>query len=409
MSTIALSRIPSYRLHKPTKQAVVTLDGHDIYLGRYNSKSSRQEYDRRIGEWIAGGRRLPPASSAADLTITSLLARYFRFAERYYRKNGQPTNELDNIRYAIRPLKQLYGHTAVSEFGPLALKSLQMKMIADKLSRKLINQRIGIIKRVFRWGVSEELAPPSLSHALATVSGLRRGRTEARETLPVRPMPDLVIEAVLPHLPPVAADMVRFQRLTGCRPNEVCIVRPCDIDTSEEVWRYAPETHKCEHHGRERVIFIGPKAQEILRPYLLREKTAYCFVPAESERKRNAERRENRQSPMTPSQARRRPKSKRRRAPGDRYTASSYRRAIYRACAVAYPPPDNLPEEKHRRWRKEHQWHSNQLRHTAATEIRRQYGLEAAQVTLGHASAVVSQLYAERDLAKAAGIMRAIG
>lgn len=409
MSTIRRLHVPSYRHHKPTGQAVVTLDGHDIYLGRYNSQASRQEYDRRIAEWIAAGRRLPTASESSDLTVSELLVRYWRFAERYYRKQGEPTKELDNIRYALRPLKSLYGHTLVRDFGPLALKALQAKLIDAKLSRKLINQRIGIIKRVFRWAVSEELAPPSLSHALATVTGLRRGRTEARETTPVRPMPDAAIEAILPHLPPVVADMVRFQRLTGCRPNEVCIIRSSDIDRSGEVWSYVPASHKCEHLGRERIIFVGPKAQGILRPYLLRDQADYCFVPAESERKRNAERRDNRRSPMTPSHARRRPKRSRQRAPGNRYTSASYRRTIYRGCAAAFPPPDDLPEAEHRRWRKEHQWHPNQVRHTAATEIRRQYGLEAAQVTLGHASAVVSQIYAERDLRRAADIMREVG
>jgi len=43
------------------------------------------------------------------------------------------------------------------------------------------------------------------------------------------------------------------------------------------------------------------------------------------------------------------------------------------------------------------------------TAIRRQFGLEAAQVTLGHASADVSQIYAERDLSLAEKIMRKIG
>jgi hypothetical protein len=61
MSTIALSRNRSYR-HKSTKRAAVILEGREIYLGRYNNKSSRKGYDRRIGEWIAGGRHLPPAA-----------------------------------------------------------------------------------------------------------------------------------------------------------------------------------------------------------------------------------------------------------------------------------------------------------------------------------------------------------
>ena len=54
-------------------------------------------------------------------------------------------------------------------------------------------------------------------------------------------------------------------------------------------------------------------------------------------------------------------------------------------------------------------WHPNQLRHAAATEIRSRYGLEAAQVVLGHAKADVTQVYAERDQALAAEIMREVG
>lgn len=52
-------RIPSYRRHKHSGQAVVTLDGRDFYLGPWRSKVSRTEYDRLIGEWLANGRRLP--------------------------------------------------------------------------------------------------------------------------------------------------------------------------------------------------------------------------------------------------------------------------------------------------------------------------------------------------------------
>ena len=54
-------------------------------------------------------------------------------------------------------------------------------------------------------------------------------------------------------------------------------------------------------------------------------------------------------------------------------------------------------------------WHANQLRHTKATEIRRQFGLEAAQVVLGHAKADVTQVYAERDAALAVQVAKRIG
>ena len=137
---------------------------------------------------------------------------------------------------------------------------------------------------------------------MVTLSGkdyyLGKWNTKAREAKPVPPVVDEVVDATLPHLPEVVADMVRFPRLTGCRPAEVCLVRPCDLDTSGDVWVYRPESHKTEHHGRERAICIGPKGQDVLRPYLLRPEDAYCFSPRESERKRLALRHERRRVPL---------------------------------------------------------------------------------------------------------------
>jgi integrase len=100
--------------------------------------------------------------------------------------------------------------------------------------------------------------------ALVAVRGLKKGRSEARETEPVRPVDDAMIDAVLPHLPPVVADMLRLQQLTGMRSGEVCQMRPADIDRSASEWTYTPMTHKTERHGRDRVIFLGQRAQAIV-------------------------------------------------------------------------------------------------------------------------------------------------
>ncbi len=218
------------------------------------------------------------------------------------------------------------------------------------------------------------------------------------------------VNPTLEHLPPVVADMVRFQRLTGCRPEEVCKLRPCDVELTAPSWAYRPESHKTEHHGRERVIFIGPKAQDVLRPYLLRDKLTHCFCPADSERKRRQAQHAARKTPLSCGN---RPGSNRSAKPGrpagQQYTTDSYRRAIHRACALAFPTPEGLTDEQRRQWRLAHQWHPNRLRHSAATEIRRQFGLEAAQVTLGHAAADITQVYAERDLQRAAAVMAQVG
>ena len=318
--------LPKYRKHRASGRAVATLSGIEFYLGLHGTKVSHLEYDRLVGEWLTVGRQLPAGfDERNELTIVELLARYRKFAEQHYRKDGRPTGELDNVRYAVRPLKELYGHTKVSAFGPLALKALQMHRINAGLCRGVINSRIGKIKRVFRWGVSEQLASPDVLHGLESVMGLQRGRTEARESRPVEPVAEAIVEATLRHLPAVIADMVRLQRLIGCRPGEICAMRPCDVSTQGDVWCYVPGSHKTEHHGRQRRIFIGPQGQDILRRYLVRPAEAYCFSPADSERIRKREMRARRKTKVQASQenrGKRRPKWK----PGDRYEKDDYAR-----------------------------------------------------------------------------------
>ncbi len=239
-----VSKVPTYRRHKPTGQAVVSLNGRDFYLGKHNSRSSRREYDRLIGEWLAAGRCLPGGQNGTDLTVAELGKAYLNFAKGYYCKNGEPTGSLDRVRLAVRQLRKTYGPTVVKQFGPLALQSIQKQLAGSGRCRCYCNYLIDSMKRIFKWGVSQELVPETIYRALATVPGLKRGRTTAPESAPVRPVADEIIDATLPHLPKVVADMVRIHRLIGARPTEVCIIRPCDVDIATAVWTYRPESHK---------------------------------------------------------------------------------------------------------------------------------------------------------------------
>lgn len=404
MPKVSRDYVPKYRLHRPSGQARVTIDGRDFYLGPWKTRASLVEYDRLIAEWIAGGRRLPSTDSPADLTIAELIAAYRRYARTYYVKDGKPTKYLGHIKAALKPLRKLYARTSVSEFGPKRLKAVRQTFIDDKLTRKYINSHVGRIKKMFKWAASEELVSGSVYHALATVGGLQRGRTTAPDRPPVPPVPDDVVQATLPYLPPVVADMVRLARLTGMRPSEVCILRPGDVDRSGPVWLYYPSEHKTEHHGRTRVVYIGPRGQEILKPYLLRGDDDHCFCPRESERLRRAELHAARKTPLScgnrPGTNR---KSRPKRQAGGTYNKDSLNRAIARAVVKA-----NEQREKDKLDLLSH-WSANRLRHTAATDIRRQYGLEAAQVLLGHAKADVTQVYAEVDVQKGAAIAQQIG
>jgi hypothetical protein len=97
-------RVPSYRRHKPTGQAVVTINGRDLYLGKWGSAASRAEYDRLIAEFLANGRRL---QSDADGTVVEVLNAYRKFAEDYYRKGGRVTSEYAGINEALKIVREL--------------------------------------------------------------------------------------------------------------------------------------------------------------------------------------------------------------------------------------------------------------------------------------------------------------
>jgi len=195
-------------------------------------------------------------------------------------------------------------------------------------------------------------------------------------------------------MPEIVADMVRLQRLTGARPGEVCVLRPRDLDRTGDVWIYRPEGHKTEHHDRERLVAVGPRAQELLAPYLTREPEAFCFSAAETVRRaRLRQQALRRANGYVAAKVQAREESAKEWAPADHYEVASYRIAIRRACKTAGVAV----------------WTPNQLRHTAATEIRKRFGLEAAQVICGHAQADVTQVYAERDLTLANRVAGEVG
>jgi integrase len=402
---------PRYRKHKASGHAVVTIQGKDFYLGRWQSRASRDEYDRLIAEWLANGRRLAPLDRVpADFSIGELVDRFWTHAQSYYpAQDGVPTGELGTYRYALACLTRLYGRTPVREFGPLALEAARNEMIAKNWSRKVINKHVGRLKHVFKWGVSKELVAPSIYQALATLDGLRLGKTTARESPPVKPVPDDVVEATLPHLSRTVAAMVRIQRLTGARPGEICCMRTGDIDRSGKIWSYRPSKHKTLHLNHQREILIGKNGQSVLQPFLRLDPTAFIFSPQDAERERREARHAARKTPISYGNApgtnrRRKPK----RTPGEQYDVAAYRRAIVRAADAAdlWSKGGRIIANDDRIFPR---WHPHQLRHTAATEIRKRFGIEAAQHVLGHATLSVTEIYAEKNSAVARQIAAKIG
>jgi integrase len=302
--------------------------------------------------------------------------------------------------YAVRPLLQLFASAPTQTFTVQALKLVRDRMVQTGLARNTVNSRVGRIVHMFRWGCEEALVPASVYHELRVLRALQRGRSKARETEPRRPVARERVEATLPHVSRQIAGIVELMWWSGMRPSEALAVRLADIDRTGDLWEYKLRYHKTLHHGKERVVILGPKARAVLRPFLMRvpapDPESPLFSASEAEAERNAQRRKDRVTSMKPSDGSRMRKRAERtdgRKVGDSYTVASLRRAVERACKEAKVP----------------HWTPHQLRHAAATRIRQAAGVEAASLVLGHSNLATTEIYAEASMERTRQIMRELG
>jgi integrase len=402
---------PKYRLHKRSGQAVVTLSGRDHYCGAYGSALSAERYRAVVSEWVARGRR-SAEPDAVPLSVAELILEYVQDREAYFTKSDGTPNEkeLFHVLKALSPLRELFGATAARDFGPRKLELVRERHVAHGYTRSMVNRYIRRAKHLFKWAAARELVSPTVWQAVSALDGLRRGHTPAREPKPIRAVPDGLVDAIKPHVSRQVWALIEFQRYTGCRPGEAVLLRAVDLDTSGPVWLYKPQHHKTEYAGKERVIALGPRAQAVVREFLKPDVGAYLFSPADAIQEHRDMLHARRKTPLScgnrPGTNR---KARPQKSPGARYTPDSYRRAITEACRKAFPVPTDLTGADAKQWQHGHEWAPNQLRHSFATHVRRDFGLDAAQVALGHSSADVTQIYAEKNLALAAQVALKIG
>ncbi|MFP4172531.1 MAG: hypothetical protein ACLFV4_06435 [Candidatus Hydrogenedentota bacterium] len=119
------------------------------------------------------------------------------------------------MKCASRRLCGLFGRLPLTGLGPKRLKSLQQHLVNEgELSRKGINRTVSYVRRFTAWCVSEELCEPSIHEALRTVPPLRKGRTQAAETEPVKPVPMEHVEAAKHYMTSPVAALVDLLLLT---------------------------------------------------------------------------------------------------------------------------------------------------------------------------------------------------
>ena len=358
-----------------------------IYFpGQYDSDESRQAYLKYLSALELGH----PFDRSAKTTVIDLCVRFLAWAQNYYRKHGRSTGSYERFAtQVIPPLLDRYHHTAIDNMGRQEMREIQNHYLQAGLARSTINQRMTLTKQIFRWGETEDLVPPEVCARVCALQQLKKDRSPARETDPVSPVSDADIEKTVLYLSSVVADMVFVQRHSAMRPGELFNMKWTNIDRTGAVWLYYPEEYKTEHHTklRRRVIPLCKAIQDLLlQRYRDKAPEDYLFSPRDAVREQAAERAKNRKTPRQPSQIARAKAAKRREElVADHYNKDSYRTAIQRAAQRAGVP----------------KWSPNQLRHTAATEIRAKAGLEAAQVVLGHSSAKTTEIYAEAATQKA--------
>ena len=354
-------KVPSYGLHKPTGQARCYINGKSHYLGKYGSEESRVRYGELVAKLISGQPIDPFAGSKvgsttcpeAGLTINELVLAFKRHADGHYVKNGKPTSEIHCLNAAIRPLVDLYGFTAVDEFGPLMLKAVRQKFVENGCVRESCNKNVNRIRLVFKWGVENEMVAPATLQKLQAVAPLLKGRTEAHDNAPRTSVEDSRIETVKKLVRPLVRDLIELQRLCGARSGELLKLTTGMIDRTGDVWKADISDHKTAHHGQSRTLHFGPQAQLILAKYLSADPDVKLFG----------------------------------------ITRNAFCRAITRACDKA----------------KIERWVPHQMRHTNANNVRDEFGLEHTQAVLGHAHADMTQHYAKASKAKAAEVARRIG
>ena len=387
-------------------QSIVRIGGRDFYLGKHDSPESIARYAVLIGIYQAGGLVLPEdfdigvlderastllgqarpeaiVSQQANLPILvkHVTAAYRIHADNRYVNNPQEHHRLHQI---CDSLDKHAGNIEANDYGPLLLQQQRQRWVTAGLSRVYCNRLTNAVVRIFKYSVSQELVGESTWSRLKSVESLRTGQTEAPETNTVKPVSIDVVRATAEHLPPGLKAMIRVHLGTGMRPNELCRIRPCDIDRSGDVWVYRPAKHKTAHRGKTKAVPILGDAREALTDYLNRSPESFCFSPAESMTHWYAKKRAARKSKVQPSQQSRAVANPRK-VPGDHYTPTSYRQSIQRAAKRA-------GVEK---------WHPYQMRHLAITMVRDALGIEAAQAFAGHSNLSMTEHYAKQTEAKA--------
>jgi integrase len=253
-------------------------DGSRPSLGRAGSPESWERFSEIQRSLSHHNDAIAPEGSQVltqELTVAELAERYLRHRETEQQAGRLARKTFLLNRTVVLTLAESNGDLLTSQFGPRALGAIQRKLTTTPcqnhsgrhrgktdppvLSRSEVNRRVNGIRSIFRWGVSQELVPPTVLTALEALPGVRRG--SARETPERKPVPVADVESVIKYLrrgkdqretrhqrdisrDNAIADALEFLRWTGCRPGEACSLRIGDLRLDQVPPRAILREHK---------------------------------------------------------------------------------------------------------------------------------------------------------------------
>ena len=395
--------------------AYARFDRRVVSFGPVGPEADRL-FQRALAEWLANGQRLPEADDEMP-TVADVIAAFLEHAEKEHR----PV-ELSKFRRAFLPVLNRFRALPAASFDVSCLEIVQRHLAHDlhervvtrrqkrrkadpdqptsrssthRLSRATIRSRINAVRKCWRWAEQRRMVPPGSWEHLRTLEHVKPGRTPAKESKMVDPVPWGQVEAVLPHLTSPIRTCVLLQWWSGMRPSEALTMTGRQIQRTGTVWLYRPVQHKGVWRGRDRIVRLGPKAQAILEPVLKLDPDAAVISPLDAYLEVRSRKRARRRTRVQPSQKARDEKNAQKEPPvGQFYDVNSYRTAIHRACDLAAVP----------------RWSPHRLRHACAARLFEQGEFEAARAVLGHSRLDMTRHYAaSADHRLAADVMARLG
>lgn len=334
--------LPKLCHHKPSNRGYIYINRQKIYLGSWPSfrvsppEELIQAYHLYLKKVILNG-------SQTQLKPDKLKPKKVIELCSLFIASKTSSGDKNNYNIIQKFFKEMFPSIKINNFGPHHLLELQKEFIARGLTRQGINKRINLTRRIFRWGVSQNLVYQQIFEALKSIFPVKKGM--AKESKIKSPANINDVYKTMKFLHPMLNAMIQLQLLTGMRPSEICKINMVDIETKDpKCWWYKPANHKTSWRGKIRSIPLTIKSIKIIKKFLLNAKSTggYLFSPMCRDR-------------VSASA-------------GSFYTTSEYGKAIRQAAIRAKIEP----------------WSPNQIRKYAAQKLLEEQGIESASALLGH-------------------------